>query len=514
MEDNLVVGAAIYPVSNPATIAKINAYFYFAADAVTDPVTGKPTCRALLSADPALRAAAAGCVPVNLFGENNYDPAAKDYIYGTLVEDIALEQHVIAANVSGELFEAPGGNVAVAFGGEYRVDKIDVVHDDLSNLYAYFQNFGADYNGKTEVIEGYAETIVPLLADRPMAEKLELNGAVRFTHYNPAGSVVTWKAGLIYEPVDWLRFRASRSRDIRAPNIGDLFSPLVATFRGIVNPNTLQQSLVPARTGGNPNLLPEKADTTTIGAVIAPTGPLSGLRFSVDLYEIKLNGAIGSIGAQTLVDRCFSGATEFCSAVDIDNQGEITQVREIPFNLNQYIARGIDFELGYSGSIGSVGIDFRSLATYTKDLITVDSRGSIDRAGQSGRPISGVSGVPHWIIYNTVSADFDKLRVAMAHRWIAPSKYDATLIGPDDPAYNPSLPNSINDNTVDGRHYFDLTLNYKLDLGGSSEVDVYATVSNLLDTDPPVAPSNSGATNNAYFDVVGRAYRVGTRFSF
>lgn len=472
---------------------------------------GSIVCRVALT-DPS-----SPCRPLNLFGENNWSQDAYAYAFGESFSTLNYQQHVSAANVQGDLFDLPAGPVSAAFGVEYRSESASGQSDPVSKVNGFFVGNQPAYDGKLgtiDVIEGYAETIVPLLADRPMAEKLELNGAVRFTHYNPAGSVVTWKAGLIYEPVDWLRFRASRSRDIRAPNIGDLFSPLVATFRGIVNPNTLQQSLVPARTGGNPNLLPEKADTTTIGAVIAPTGPLSGLRFSVDLYEIKLKGAIGAIGAQTLVDRCFSGATEFCSAVDIDTQGEITQVREIPFNLNQYVARGIDFELGYSGSIGSVGIDFRSLATYTKDLIMVDSRGSIDRAGQSGRPISGVSGVPHWIIYNTVSADFDKLRVALAHRWIAPSKYDATLIGPDDPAYDPSLPNSINDNTVDGRHYFDLTLNYKLDLGGSSEVDLYATVSNLLDADPPVAPSNSGATNNAYFDVVGRAYRVGTRFSF
>ncbi|HZF46638.1 MAG TPA: TonB-dependent receptor, partial [Sphingomonadaceae bacterium] len=313
VEDNLVVGAAVYPVNNPATIAKSNAYFYFAADAVTDPVTGKPTCRALLSADPALRAAAAGCVPVNLFGENNYDPAAKDYIYGTLVEDIALEQHVIAANVSGELFEAPGGNVAVAFGGEYRVDKIDVVHDDLSNLYAYFQNFGADYNGKTEVIEGYAEVEVPILSDVPGAEALSVNGAIRQTHYNITGfgsylrtnvensfDATTWKLSMNWEPTDWLRFRVSRSRDIRAPNFAELFLSSASAFSSISNPFKLDDQNKPVSnnpsllSGGSPYLKPETANTWGAGMILQPKGALDGLRFSVDYFNIKVQDYIGT----------------------------------------------------------------------------------------------------------------------------------------------------------------------------------------------------------------------------
>jgi hypothetical protein len=66
------------PVTNPATIARSNALFFFAADAVVDPATGQPTCRALLSADPLLRAAAAGCVPINLFGIGNVTQAGED----------------------------------------------------------------------------------------------------------------------------------------------------------------------------------------------------------------------------------------------------------------------------------------------------------------------------------------------------------------------------------------------------------------------------------------------------
>ncbi|MXO98905.1 TonB-dependent receptor [Altererythrobacter xixiisoli] len=296
VEDNLIVGAAAFPIGNPATIAQSNALFYFAADAVVDPATGNPTCRALLSADPDLRAAAQGCVPLNLFGANNYDPAAKDYIYGTLIEDIKLEQHVVAANVAGELTQLPAGPISLALGGEYRVDRIDVTHDDLSNLYAYFQNFGSDYNGKTEVIEGFAEIGVPVFKDEPGAQAVELNAAIRQTHYRISGfgsylqtqannsfDATAWKLSANWEVNDWLRFRVSRSRDIRAPNFAELFLASASSFTPIVNPfkgNIAQNPDL--YNGGSPFVRPEKADTLGIGMILQPQGALDGLRLSVD----------------------------------------------------------------------------------------------------------------------------------------------------------------------------------------------------------------------------------------
>jgi hypothetical protein len=98
------------------------------------------------------------------------DQAGKDYIYEQLREDIDLEQHVVAGNLRGDLGDFLAGPLSFAVGAEYRVDKIDVRHDPLSNVYAYFQNFGSDYDGKTEVIEGYLEVELPLIEDTPFFE--------------------------------------------------------------------------------------------------------------------------------------------------------------------------------------------------------------------------------------------------------------------------------------------------------------------------------------------------------
>ncbi|WP_244917311.1 TonB-dependent receptor domain-containing protein [Sphingobium xenophagum] len=138
---------------------------------------------------------------------------------------------------------------------------------------------------------------------------LDLNGAARRTHYSTTGSVTTWKAGLVYEPVEGVRLRGTRSRDIRAPNIFELFGPQTLRSIGLSDPlNGGLQTNPFVITGSNPNLSVEKADSWTGGFVIAPrSGPFQRLRLSVDYYNIKVADAIGALGAQTLVNRCAQG---------------------------------------------------------------------------------------------------------------------------------------------------------------------------------------------------------------
>src|SRR5690606_14554753 len=79
-------------------------------------------------------------------------------------------------------------------------------------------------NGHYTVTEGYLETLIPIANDVSWARMMDFNAAVRFTDYSISGNVTTWKAGITYSPTNDLRFRITRSRDIRAPNLGELFA--------------------------------------------------------------------------------------------------------------------------------------------------------------------------------------------------------------------------------------------------------------------------------------------------
>ncbi len=499
---------------------RINTNFAWASDVTTDG-SGEPVCRILTMPNPP--AAAAGCVPFNIFGSGNFSDAAVDYAFGTIQEYFEFDQHVFAANTQGEVFDLPAGPFAVAAGAEYRYEEGAVTHDANARTFNYWLNYGDDYAGSVKVIEGYLEANAPLLRDRPGANLLELNAAGRQTKYTKENAVTgveteidatTWKLGLIYEPVDWLRFRGTRSRDIRAPNFQELYSRNQSQLGTVTNPFlTPPQGQNPVtETGGNVNLDAEKGDTYTVGLVLTPSvGWLQGFRFSADYWDITIEDAIGTTGSQTIVDNCFQGIGDFCQYLTFDASQNITAVRNVNFNLNSFELSGIDFEAMYNFDALGGNMTARILATHTMHLIQ-DTGVEIDYAGQTGS-VSGGPGVPDWLANLSLTYARDKWGVTAAGRYISEGIYSATYIGPDDPAYDVTLPNSVNDNTVESRFYVDLNVRYDvLETSDGRNLQLFGSVSNLLDTGPPIAPYTFYPTNPDYFDQVGTTFRIGLRY--
>jgi iron complex outermembrane receptor protein len=129
---------------------------------------------------------------------------------------------------------------------------------------------------------------------------------VRVTDYSTSGTVTTWKAGLTYQVTDEVRVRGTRSRDIRAPTISELFTP--GTFSTIVvnDPFRAENVQVFQNFAGNATLRPEIGATWTGGAVYAPQW-MDGFQVSLDYYKIGITGAITSPNNQTVLDQCFAG---------------------------------------------------------------------------------------------------------------------------------------------------------------------------------------------------------------
>jgi outer membrane receptor protein involved in Fe transport len=472
------------------------------ADAVVNPANGQVVCRSTLT-NPNN-----GCQPVNLFGLNNFSQQAKDYLYGTATQSQEFKQQVAAANVHGDLFNTWAGPVPNAVGAENRSNKVATDADPISATSGFYVFNSSVVKGDVSVTEGYLETIVPLAKDKTALDLLELNGAVRVTDYNTVGNVTTWKYGIVYEPVQWLRLRATRSRDIRAPNTDELFRPQTTAFQ------TLNGNLTPTVSGGNKNLVPESADTITAGFTVQGSGMFDGFRGSVDYYDIDVDNVIASLTAQVIVSRC-AQFTTYCDQVDF-NGTTVAQVR-VPFqNLNRLQTKGIDFELNYGHTAGPGRLDFSLLATRLMHLATTDDTGNtIDRAGVTGNNVSGGgAGLPKWQINSLVTYAGGPLTLSLEGRFIDDGLFDATLIGPEQKGYDVDLTNSVNTNHVASAVYVNLGARYKLPSAAEQNLELFVGVQNLLDRDPPVAPSNQGATNNILFDPLGRSYRLGVRMEF
>ena len=521
-----------------------------------NPSTGK----AYTPADVALASENGGCQPLNLFGANNASAAAIAYVFPTLSEDVSYTQTVVSGNVHGDVYEGWGaGPLKLAAGAEYRHEHGNVTHN-LQNqpFYASYElSYGLDYRGSIDVIEGYGELNIPLLKDMAFAKYLEVDGAVRET-YNKASNETTepppfvapaeagqsashtfptWKVSGIWDVTDWLRFRGTRSRDVRAPQFRELFqSYSVASagpFASVNNPwnnNLPQQTNI--TTGGTLALKPEVADTLTAGVVLSPkSGWFDRTRFSADWYEIVINDPITGppfgIGAQNIVNGCFEGSSFFCSLVGGAGTANITSVNNSAANLGKYTTRGVDFEGDYSLPLEQVNkgwggsLNFRILASYLYDMIINTGLGGpvINYAGQSGPTgaFGGYNTSPFWqgngyaTYTNGGFSGTVQVRYVGAGKFLARTAFGGLPVTPGSAGYSSTNPNSINENSVPSEWYVNLALSYDI----NHNLAVFGNVNNVFNQAPPVAPGGNGyPTNPVYFDTYGLTWKMGLRFRY
>ncbi len=489
-----------------------------AIDAVAN-AQGQVVCR--INADATAANDDAACSPFNPFGRNRFSPLALAYVTPHGFQTTKIEEHIVAANTQGEVLQLPAGALQVAGGAEWRKQTLDGDADAFSKATDFYTLNGQALSGEIEVTEGYVEANAPLLKDLPIVQSLDLNAAARRTHYkrdsaataDSSLSVTTWKVGATWDVIPQVRLRATRSRDIRAPNLSELFGPLTTGGGGLIDPRTSRQLNPQQISGSNPALTPETADSWTAGIVLRPGSFLDGLQVSVDYYDIQVDDAIGTLGAQTVANRCNQGATEFCPLIDRDPiTGDITRVRNVLLNVNSVITKGIDIEAQYRFGLASAGnLDLRLLATIVNDLVTVDSVGQTQRAGMTGWRAGTQAGMPDYSLDLLSTWSHDRLSFSLHNKYIPSGQYNNSLVGPNEAGYSLTLATSANLNRVASGFYTDLSGQIKL---RDDSLVVFAAVNNVFDRTPPVAPSVAGNGNFILFDPIGRAFRAGLRARF
>lgn len=508
-----------YKIAN----TRIESRFFEAVDAVVDPTTGDVVCRSET-------AQAAGCVPINLF-DGALTQEEKDYFQYTFQREVTNEQVLAGAQITGSLFDLPAGPLGIAVGAEYRKDKLSTLDDGLGarGLLYRTDNGGPAVNASTEVAEAFAELVAPVLRDSAVGS-LDVEGAVRFSHYDTIGNTLAWKLGADWAPIEDIRFRVTRSRSVRAPNIVELFAPVTggtlnitadpcdaasidlapnreANCRALGIPegwtDPAAALALPTQLGGNPDLTEETSNSWTAGVVVSP---LSGLRLSADWWSIKIDDAIQTIDGNSIVDNCVDSETldnPFCELVTrggfvgIDDPYVISQIDLRQVNVGALTARGIDFAASYSTYLDTISSDLggrltlRASVTYLdklEELVDVDDPDSLLIS-------DGEYGDPTWRGNGSIGYKDDGLSVFWNVRYVGSSKID---VQQTDEYYGGI--------EVDERFYHDVSVNYEFDSG----LAIQAGVNNLFDEAPPVTPSTyTGAFDGSLFDNIGRFFFVG-----
>ena len=492
---------------------------------------------AIVCADPAARAA--GCQPINIFGGFTPSDAALAYVApheNGPFQHTKLTQDVASVNFSGNPFELWAGPVSVAFGGEYRREFYRVNADPYGAGVSPLSPNSAEYpadpllnstlgsnwaagnykngRGKYEVWEGYVEVDLPLINSDAMG-RANLNGAARVTNYSTSGTVWTWKVGGTWDtPLDGIRLRAVTSRDVRAPNLSELFAaPTVTTLPNFNDPFRNQAVQVFQNTIGNTNLKPEVARNTELGIVLARPSWLPGLSLSFDYYDIKLKGVVSSLSADQIVRFCFEGNQAFCGGFQLDGPQGTNFVNVQPFNLASWKTSGFDIEASYQWQqpLGLPGtFTVRALGTHIRKFIVNAGIAGVDPVDQAG---ANNGATPDWKWLAIQTYDSGRFSFTVQERWISDGTFGNQYVVCQSscPASTANHP-TIDYNRMKGAFYVDIGATFKF----GDNLSIYGKVDNLFDKDPVAAPqTNTGLDiNPALYDTLGRIYRAGVRFNF
>jgi outer membrane receptor protein involved in Fe transport len=478
-----------------------------------------------------------------------------------------VEQDAGEINLQGGLFELPAGELRFAAGAAYRKNSFEFRPDaglvlnpatGAPDILGLVIGRTAPSEGSTKVDEYYVEFLVPLLANMPLAQRLDLNVGYRYSHYDTIGNAETYKAGLEWQPLKSLFVRAGKQRSIRAPSIGELYAPAASGNAGIgsisagggdpcsqnsvyrngpnaqlvrnlcieqgipaafVDGYTSPAQAAPTLIQGNTELTEEIGDSYNIGAVFRPEFDSDLFRdtsFSVDYYDIKIKDAMGVIPGSELIRECFnangsnptySNENFYCQLITRETATfNFFELLTPTVNLGEFHMSGIDYQLDWTVPLSSLGLANHAgnlainvLMSHVQKYAIASLQNSPLRDFKGTIGNSAVSGLSHpeWKGIATVSYSNGPLMAGVQARYID------------------SMENSLNVGTsltargVSAVTYFDLFGSYAL----SGGLTMRLGVSNVADKEPPEW-TGLGVTDRSTYDVIGRSYSAGISMKF
>jgi iron complex outermembrane recepter protein len=471
---------------------------------------------------------ALGCSPANFLGTDTLTAAQAHYAFYTAIRNTKETQQYAYGNISGPIYTLPAGPLSFAAGWEYRSETLFDQPDQIAiNGDSDADTFGG--GGSESVASGYAELNIPVLSNLPFVKALTFDTSARYDYFTISGRSLTWKFGVDYAINDDFRLRGSKSTGFRAPQVKELFGGGFESaepandpcsqgeaFAGTgrcnatlaaagVNPGTFisqQTGQINSITGGNKNLKPETSYQYSVGTVFTPTY-VPGLSVSVDYYDIHLRNAIGTLGAQTILNDCFGPNGTHCDLINPRQAGtgEVTIIQDSELNLGSETTNGIDIDVGYGFDSRIVGlpevghIQLTGLAEYLLSDTVIDPSHNVTQ--QAGSYNFGVYAEPRWKANLGVDVTHDAWDFGVMERY-----YGGT--------HAQGSSGDVFGNNAPGVFYTDISVQYKY-----KNISLTLGVDNLFDKDPPFIQDGATNTNtNANYDFTGRLAYLKTSIKF
>lgn len=507
-----------------------------------------------------------GCVPLNLFGQDgSITPAQAAFLNGqsSIVIKTALSQAKAVLNGDfGATLPWAAEPIGYALGGEYRKYSYNRAPDAYALSPGELGGAGGailPFNGSYDVKEAFGELIAPLVADKPFFRALTLEGGFRYSKYQifaanrPNFDAWTYKGGISWEPFAAIKFRGNYQRAVRAPNIGELFAPVVtsldnlavdpcagtapvnnanltlacrnqgapATSIGsILNPASGQVNVTG---GGNPSIRPEKADTFTAGVVIQPQDLIPGFSLAIDYFDIKVNDAITAATPGDLISACFGANPAAITAAQAASAA-CTNIRRSPLNgrlsgssvtvpgltqpltnLGRLATNGVDLNANYKHDFGDLGLNLSFQGTWTDKNTFRASPTGYNRDCVGYYSVNCGSIQPEWQWNQRTSLSYGDATISLLWRHISGVQYEGqaadfqargfttanrNLFNGTVTGPSPLAGRSFNFNRIPAYDYFDLSVQFE----ATEHMTFTFGVRNLLDKQPPLVGSSAGST--------------------
>ncbi|UHQ54729.1 MULTISPECIES: TonB-dependent receptor domain-containing protein [Microbulbifer] len=503
----------------------VQANYEKAIDVTTD-ANGNIVC---VSADP-------DCVPLNVMGTVT-DQAAISYVTTQGVTWGDLEQEIISLNTSGDVIDLPAGPLSMGFGYEMRDEFSAFRPDDFMRQGLGRSAALSPLSGGFDTKEFYTEALIPVLpADLiPTLEGMEIEGAWRNVDHSQAGDDDTWSVGtrIMFDipVVGALTLRGNVTESIRAPAVTEALLPLSETFSSAndpcderyvgqgenpaqrranceaeaaaagytYDPNSYQSEIVNATkegfTGGNPDLLNERADASTWGFVWAP-GFTEGLELTVDWVNIDIEDAIEQLSLTVLMEACYDGdqGNVACDNFTRDENFQINGFTTGFRNAGFYNFRGVQSDLTYNFDLANWSVP-GSFDVSMKAFHIKEQQFSV--TGKDLEVDAGEIGYSDWQGQFSLAYNLDNLTASWQTQYIGEANVDN-----DDTAESrdiPVVPEYWLNNAYVGYQFND---NLRASL----------SVRNVFDEEPPTGVNSFTAIG--LYDILGRYVTAGVSYNF
>ena len=397
--------------------------------------------------------------------------------------------------------------------------------------------------GGFTVSEFFVEGVLPILSGEKFAEQLDLEFAYRSADYDSVGSNNTWKLGASWRPVDNLLVRVMQQSATRAPNVGEIASPVVTGLSNalidpcsIANAENIDANLkalcistgmsdaqvgkvqdiisgqVNAIQGTNPDSLPEAEEATTFTAgFVYSNDTLLDLSLSVDYYDIEVDNTIGNFTAQQTLNACYTyGISSECDKINriggdltVSGSGIETYTTNLSYRRAEGIEVGLNFKVGLE-DMGELKFDTSINHYLSNERQSSEQLAIIDCLGAYG---NNCSPTPKTKWNQRITWEMNDFILSALWRHTSGINMEEAQASGAYEAFR----------HIDSYDYVDLFGSYKY----GEHIVLTFGVDNLFEKDAPIVGNeagsttyNSGNTFPSSYSPLGRIYKAGLKFSF